>query len=255
MTAVSRRQALSARSDRARVPRTEDPWTWMVEWTDDEGWHRERLGDVRAVDFSSVSPVRSFPAFRGQRNYTGWYFSTTVGCHLRYESLLERAVLTCLDFNPAVERLATQPLHLWAGGRAHRIPDIAVRQRGNPMTIVDVCPLAFVDRQRRADAHALMAAACEVLGWRHQVLSEPEPSFLANVRWLAGYKAAPANCADIEVQLRALGTRFSLREVDERFEWPALMRPAIFHLLWSGVLHCDMLTVKLTDDTELRFAA
>jgi hypothetical protein len=248
---------LDARDARARLPapKVDDPWTWLVEWVDTRGRsHVELLGDARAVDFSAVDAVRRFPSFRGQRNYTGWYFCSTAERHLRYESLLERAVLRCLDFNPAVESIATQPLHLWAGGRAHRIPDIAVRHCGNPLTIIDVCPRAFVDKQRRVDGHVLMATACEALGWRHQVLSEPDEVLAVNVAWLAGYRVQPENCAQAEADLRLLGDRFSLRDVDERFEWPALVRPAVFHLLWKGVLRCDMLTAKLEDDTELEFA-
>jgi len=253
--AGSKRQVLDARST-LPAPLIDDPWTWRVEWVDAAGRaHVELLGDVRAIDFSAASPVRTFKSFQRQRNYTGWYFSSTVGRHLRYESLLERAVLRCLDFNPAVASMATQPLHLWAGGRAHRIPDIAVRQSGSPLTIVDVCPLAFVDKKRRADAHALMAAACDALSWRHEVLSEPDPILAENVGWLAGYRVEPANCGEVEAELRSFGDAFSLRDVDERCEWPALVRPAVFHLLWTGVLRCDVLAARLSDDTELRFAA
>ena len=255
MTAAQLLRARAARAEKGPVPDIADPWTWMVEWFDRRRWHVESLGDVRAADFSAVDPVRAFPSFRGQRNYTGWYFCSTVDRHLRYESLLERAVLRCLDFNPAVESIATQPLHLWAGGRAHRIPDIAVRQSGSPMTIVDVCPLAFVDKQRRADAHALMAVACEALGWRHEVLSEPDPILATNVSWLVGFRVEPGNCAEVEEDLRLLGEPFSLRDVDERFEWPALVRPVVFHLLWRGVLGCDILAARISDDTQLRFVA
>ncbi len=94
------------------------------------------------------------------------------------------------------------------------------------------------------DAHALMAVACEALGWRHEVLSEPDSILATNVGWLVGFRVEPENCAEVDADLRLLGEPFSLRDVDERFEWPALVRPVVFHLLWKGVLACDILAAK-----------
>lgn len=42
-------------------------------------------------------PVRSFPSYRGQRNYPGWYWSATMGGHIGFESWVERDHLVALD--------------------------------------------------------------------------------------------------------------------------------------------------------------
>lgn len=44
---------------------------------------RERgsLGHLWPVRFESVRPERRFPAFRGQGNWCGWYWSATCGGH------------------------------------------------------------------------------------------------------------------------------------------------------------------------------
>ncbi|WJY55081.1 hypothetical protein QRN89_29605 [Streptomyces chengbuensis] len=83
---------------------------------------RERalLGCLWSVPFESVRPERRFPAFRGQGNWCGWYWSATCGGHVGYESWLERDRLMLLDFDPRVVGMASQPLRLsWdgAGGR------------------------------------------------------------------------------------------------------------------------------------------
>lgn len=48
------------------------------------------LGYLWPVRFESVRPERGFPAFRGQGNWCGWYWSATCGGHVGYESWLER---------------------------------------------------------------------------------------------------------------------------------------------------------------------
>ena len=60
------------------------------------------LAECAAVAFElDCSPVRGFPAFRGQGNYPGlWWFSTTRE-HGGYESWSERDHLIALDADPA----------------------------------------------------------------------------------------------------------------------------------------------------------
>lgn len=48
------------------------PWRWLPEAVDE----LER-------------PVRSFPSYRGQRNYPGWYWACTLGRLIGFESWAE----------------------------------------------------------------------------------------------------------------------------------------------------------------------
>jgi hypothetical protein len=44
-------------------------------------------------------PVREFRWFRGRRHYSGWYFSSTAGGLVAYESRLELARIQLADFD------------------------------------------------------------------------------------------------------------------------------------------------------------
>jgi hypothetical protein len=62
--------------------------------------------------FESGPPVRSFPSYRGQRNWPGWWWSSTTGAHVGFESWLERDHAMALDFAPQVAAFAAQPFWL-----------------------------------------------------------------------------------------------------------------------------------------------
>lgn len=86
--------------------------------------------DAEVVD-ELDQPVRSFPSFRGQRNFPGWYWSATVGRLVGFESWVERDHLVALDFDPSVVGIVSQPFWLlWPGdkGKQRRhAPDFLVR--------------------------------------------------------------------------------------------------------------------------------
>ena len=67
--------------------------------------------------------MRSFPSYKGQRNYPGWYWSATMGRRVGFESWVERGHLVALDFDPAVTAIVSQPFWLSladAGGEGSR---------------------------------------------------------------------------------------------------------------------------------------
>ena len=66
---------------------------------------------VRA-DLERCRPVRSFPSYRGQRNYPGWYWSATMGRRVGFESWVERDHLVALDFDRVVTAMVSQPFWL-----------------------------------------------------------------------------------------------------------------------------------------------
>jgi len=70
--------------------------------------------------------VREFRSFKGQRVYSGWYWSATVGHHVVYESRLELARLLLADHDPIVAAIVEQPTLLQGrdGSRIrHHVPD------------------------------------------------------------------------------------------------------------------------------------
>jgi hypothetical protein len=92
---------------------------------------RAGLDRLRRVDLGSCLPVRSFPSYKGQRNYPGWFWSSKMGKHVGFESWVERGHLVALDFAPEVTAIVSQPFWLcWrtpAGKPARHAPDFFAR--------------------------------------------------------------------------------------------------------------------------------
>ncbi|GGK98811.1 hypothetical protein Ppa06_67060 [Planomonospora parontospora subsp. parontospora] len=66
------------------------PWAWLP----------QVAGELH-------DPVRAFPSYKGQRNYSGWYWSATQGRRIGFESWVERDHLIALDFDPAVTAIVS----------------------------------------------------------------------------------------------------------------------------------------------------
>ncbi len=73
---------------------------------------RAELDRLRRTDLEDCEPVPSFPSYKGQRNYPGWYWSATMGRRVGFESWVERGHLVALDFDPAVTAIVSQPFWL-----------------------------------------------------------------------------------------------------------------------------------------------
>ena len=133
----------------------------------------ERQGALAAcwnARFEDVPPVRSFPSYKGQRNFPGLYFAVCIGLHVGFDLWLERDQLMMLDFSPQVRSFSAQPFWLlWeSGGRARRhAPDFFVRLAGGSGVVVDV---RADDRIAPEDAEAfeVTAEACESVGWGYR---------------------------------------------------------------------------------------
>jgi hypothetical protein len=79
--------------------------------SDDGAEHRVPLAQAWAVPLEQGLPVRRFTSRKGQRHFSGLFWSVTAKSHLGYESLLERDRLLLADFDPEVVGIAaTQPL-------------------------------------------------------------------------------------------------------------------------------------------------
>ena len=101
---------------------------------------RQPLARICDYPFELVSPVRSFPSFRGQRNNTGWWWFATTRRHVGFESWLERDHVVRLDFDRSVVGLASQPFWLtWNDGdRARRhAPDYFARLTDGTDVVID----------------------------------------------------------------------------------------------------------------------
>jgi hypothetical protein len=56
------------------------PAGFEITYAGPDGWEvRAGLDRLRHADLETCRPVRSFPSYKGQRNYPGWYWSATMG--------------------------------------------------------------------------------------------------------------------------------------------------------------------------------
>lgn len=216
------------------------PWQWLPEAADE-----------------LVRPVRSFPSYRGQRNFPGWYWSATVGRQIGFESWVERDHLVALDFDASVVGIVSQPFWLlWTpkGGRPRRhAPDFLVRSVDDTVSVLDSCPLPLIGDRDRA-AFDATRRACEAVGWRYAVWDRMDTVVVANQRWLAGYRHP--RCFDEAVAARLLDVftaPMPLMDGAELVGDPLGTLPVLYHLLWRQLLVAD-LAVVLSHRTIVRAA-
>lgn len=210
---------------------------------------RGPLAQCWDVRFEEVAPARSFPSYRGQRNFPGWWWSSTMGRHVGYESWLERDHVMLLDFDPQVTAFASQPfwLHWPAAGVVRRhLPDYFARQADGVGVVLDV---RADDRIEPADAEAFAAtaAACEAAGWQFRRVGTLDGVFAANVRWLSRYRHPRCGRReDLIVRLlEVFAQPTPLFTGAERVGDRLLVLPVLYHLLWRRVLSADLTSVLL----------
>ena len=86
--------------------------------------------------------MRAFPSYQGQRNFPGLWWAATMGCHVGFESWLERDQVMMLDFDPDVVAFSAQPFWLgWtdADGPHRHAPceqcaTLPLRDKNRPIT-------------------------------------------------------------------------------------------------------------------------
>jgi hypothetical protein len=210
------------------------------------------------VDSSALSgtvPWRKFRWHKGQRHYSGAYWSATMRGHVVYESRLELSRLIFADFDQAVDRILAQPflLKVKVDGKVRKhVPDYFLATECGPV-VVDVKPEHLLAKPTVAYTFAWTRRLVETRGWRYEVWSGAPSPETENVRFLAGYRRPWLFDAIVLDQIRSAdvaGRTFgevvrSLADCD-----PAAARAAVLHLLWLGELKTDLST-PLSDRHEI----
>lgn len=216
---------------------------------------RSALTQCWYVRFEDCRPSRAFPVYRGQKNFTGWWWTATTGTHVGYESWLERAVLIGLDFDPDVVGISSQPfwLHWFDGKRPRRhAPDYFVRRADGSAGVIDVRADDRIEA-RDAGAFAAMAEACTRASWDFERVGCPSAVWEANLRWLAGYRHP--RCMQPEVAGRLWDAFVSPRPLFAGAEAAGCrlaVLPVLFHLLWRHLLVADLESALLGAETIVR---
>jgi hypothetical protein len=213
-------------------------------YADDRDYrHAVTLEAASAIDFGQVRPFRKPPAYRGQRNFPGWWWSATTRAHVLYESWLERHHIIEADRDARVTGIAGQPFELiWTEGNKQRrhVPDLFCRMLDDKGVVVDCRPVSKGDEDFRLKA-AITAAACTAIGWTFCVVGEPDPVWAANLRWLAGYRHPRFGDEHLESKLLELfACPQTLGKAAQQAGDPIRVRPTLYHLLWRGRLNGEL---------------
>jgi hypothetical protein len=207
----------------------------------------------------SASPWRTFRWHRGQRHYSGSFWSATERDLVIYESRLELARLLFADFDRSVQRILAQPFLLRAevaGAPRKHVPDYLLLTSTGPV-VVDVKPQSRVTKPDNMFVFGWTRQAVKSRGWRYEVWSEPPHAELENVRFLAGYRRDWLFDHELLAELRAAdldGTTLTAACQSLPDQPRAIVRSAVLHLLWQQHFTAD-LTHPLSGNHVLRKAA
>lgn len=194
---------------------------------------------------SSLSPWRTFRWYKGQKHYSGSWWTATEQDLVIYESRLELARLLYADFDVSVRHIVAQPFLLSAmverAVRSH-IPDYLLLTDTVPI-VVDVKPARRAAKPESLFTFAWTKRVVESRGWRYEVWCEPPPVELENVKLLAGFRRDWLFDPALLDELRAtdLDGATLAQAFESLPERPRpLVRSAMLHLLWRQHFVVDL---------------
>jgi len=207
---------------------------------------------------SDLSLFRVPGVHKTQKHIPGFFWVSQVNDLVWYESRLEMIILKQLDFTQKIKAILPQPfcLHFSSDEKRRRhIPDFLIWLEDGQQLLVNVKPRRHVEKPLNQRSFKACADFCETLGWTYVTLSEPNPIFLANLNWLAGYRRIPAKFNDFAVVIiDKASERQSIKDLLADVGPPALVRPVLFFLMWKRQLDFDTRAL-LTNDSEVWLAA
>ncbi|WP_213815512.1 TnsA-like heteromeric transposase endonuclease subunit [Glaciihabitans sp. dw_435] len=209
--------------------------------------HQIEFTQASRVAFEHCAPVRQFPSWRGKRNYSGSYWSSTNNSHVEFESFYERTALMQFDRDSSVVAISSQPMWIvWPSGsepRSHA-PDFFLRHANGDGEVIDVRPEKRIDdvAVRSFDATRRM---CELAGLRYRVVSDLDATLDQNLRLLSRYRdrrwAPPLEALD---QLMTLaGQTLALRALIQALSRNVQESPAagwVYSMIWAGTVNVDL---------------
>lgn len=203
------------------------------------------LDQAVLAELAGSLPVREFRWYKGQRHYSGWYWSSTMNGLVAYESRLELARIMLADFDPSVTAIAGQPFRLIGadGARIRRhVPDILLVTADGGAMVVDV---KSPHKRDDPDVRAVMQwtrDAVGLRGWGFEEWYGAPPDLLTNVRFLAGYRRrAVIDESLIPAVREAAGGPVAITDLERSVAADSVVvRPVILHLLWTGALATDL---------------
>lgn len=190
----------------------------VVDYRPAAGEERSVLAhELKARALFDSYPWRTFRSYDKQKHYSGTYWSSTLSDHVIYESRLELANLMIADFDVEVKHIAAQPFMLTAKVNERTCTHILDYFWGTDEQpiVVDVVRRERLDRDAVQFLCAWTRAIIESRGWSYTVVSEPDPTYLANIRFFAGYRRGWLVDLKVLAELRARREQLGGRSIAE----------------------------------------
>ncbi|ASD20869.1 hypothetical protein B7495_01045 [Cryobacterium sp. LW097] len=209
--------------------------------------HQIEFTQASRVAFEHCAPVRQFPSWRGKRNYSGSYWSSTNNAHIGFESFFERTALMQFDRDSSVVAISSQPMWIiWPYGsepRSHA-PDFFLRHANGNGEVVDVRPEKRIDdvAVRSFDATRRL---CELSGFRYRVVSDLDATLDQNLRFLSRYRdrqwIPPIEVHDQLMTLASetLALRALIRALSRNVQ-ESTAAGWVYSMIWSGTVSVDL---------------
>lgn len=212
------------------------------------------LQDSWMLPFENADQIRPTTTYKGQRNFGGLWWCATNQRHVGFESWCERDRLMCLDFDLRVIGISSQPFRMQLPAslpqRSH-VPDFFVRRVDGSAVVVDVRPETRI-QQADQDVFDATWRLCVSVGWGYRRVGDLPNPYLANLRWLAGYRhqrcAREVESAQVLAALQAAG-RVSIRDLVDKIGDPVTVLPTLFHHLWKQRIGADLVGARLHLDS------
>jgi hypothetical protein len=213
----------------------------------DDGVVHRPLRQVTARHVLQAKPWRTARVTRGQTHYPGYFWSATTGAHVMYESRLELARLLLADFDSDVVGIAAQPFRIQTRikDRVRRhVPDFLLVHSDDSVWVVNVKPACKLTDPAVAKVLDWPGRLLQAHGWGYEIWSGEDSVYLANVRFLAGYRRPGLVPVDLlEAVLAAVGPGACYATVLDRLEPAhpgAHVKTAVLRLLWQQRLVTDL---------------
>ncbi|WP_424951727.1 TnsA-like heteromeric transposase endonuclease subunit [Deinococcus sp.] len=202
------------------------------------------ITDLIRVPVEHLAPVRVPRSYKGQLHLGGKYLFETTGQHVLFESRLEQDALRFLDHSRTVLQVAAQPLMLkfsFDGKNYIHYPDFLIGRAGQRRLLMNVRTEAYLHTKQAVRAFGAARALADALGWDYETWSEPANALNLNLRFLGGFRFVPHRFAELApLLLRACSVAVRLDDLCQHARPEALVRPVLFHLLWTQQLTADL---------------
>ena len=164
------------------------------------------------------------------------------------------------DFKGDVIDVLSQPviLHFTIKSKTFKhTPDFLMWVRGGALNLIDVKCGTEAEKEKHQRVFEWTEEACNYLGWRYEVCTEPDDTYLTNLKWLAGFRRRPPLpllSRDVQSFIEAYANKATtIGDLLEGINHPPLARPILFHLLWKRVLKISM-QILLSDESFVYFS-